>query len=385
MPRAPRTKKISAGKTYTHVSDLERKIILNMLKAGITWAIIKKVTGRGNGAVQACIEKGYPRARKHGAATRKVRKPIKITPVLGKRLLQTLDAMLKAAKGRREITAAHLKVRADVDACDKTVRQYLKRNGIIFKKLKEKILLSKEDKCKRKSWAAKRSTRTRAAWLNVPHGIIDNKKFSIYRNGKGRDFAARRACRGAYQKKNVRGKALEDHLVKPKATIPYPSKGVIVSAGVINGKIRMWDYVTHKSWCGAAAAKMYSGPLAKALKKAYPHAKRWTIIEDGDPAGYKSTKGMDAKKATGIITDDLPPRSPDLNVLDYSLWHAINERMREQERSFDEKKKETREAYLARLRRTALGLPSPVVKKAVMDMHRRVRLAVAAKGGVFLE
>ena len=74
-----------------------------------------------------------------------------------------------------------------------------------------------------------------------------------------------------------------------------------------------------------------------------------------------------------------------MNVLDYSLWHAINERMREQERSFDEKKKETRESYLARLRRTALGLPSSVVKKAVMDMHRRVRLAVAAMGGVFLE
>ena len=39
----------------------------------------------------------------------------------------------------------------------------------------------------------------------------------------------------------------------------------------------MWDYVTHKRWCGAAVAKMYSGPLATALERAYPHAKGWTI------------------------------------------------------------------------------------------------------------
>ena len=72
-------------------------------------------------------------------------------------------------------------------------------------------------------------------------------------------------------------------------------------------------------------------------------------------------------------------------MLDYSLWHSMNERMREQERAFPMKKKETREAFLARLRRTALGLPSSVVRRAVMDMHRRVRLAVAAKGAVFIE
>ena len=130
---------------------------------------------------------------------------------------------------------------------------------------------------------------------------------------------------------------------------------------------------------------MYSGPLAKALKRAYPLAKRWTIIEDGDPSGYKSSAGKAAKKKARISTDDLPPRSTDFNVLDYSLWHAINERMREQERAFSVKKKETKEEYLARLRRTALGLPASVVKRAVMDMHRRVRLAVAAKGAVFIE
>ena len=62
-------------------------------------------------------------------------------------------------------------------------------------------------------------------------------------------------------------------------------------------------------------------------------------------------------KKTRIFTDDLPPRSPEFNGLDYSLWRAINAGMREQETNFSAKKKETKAAYLERLRRTILGLP----------------------------
>ena len=35
----------------------------------------------------------------------------------------------------------------------------------------------------------------------------------------------------------------------------------------------------------------------------------------------------------------------------------------------------------ARLRRTALGLPESVVRKAVSDMYKRVRKVIAAGGG----
>ena len=110
-----------------------------------------------------------------------------------------------------------------------------------------------------------------------------------------------------------------------------------------------------------------------------------TIIEDGDPSGYKSSAGKAAKKKARISTDDLPPRSPDFNVLDYSLWHAINERMREQERAFSVKKRETKEQYLARVRRTALSLPEAAVKRAIQDMHQRVRVAVRFKDGQYIE
>ena len=55
---------------------------------------------------------------------------------------------------------------------------------------------------------------------------------------------------------------------------------------------------------------MYDGPLLKFLEKAYPsHPKkvsgnkrysRWSVLEDNDPIGYKSTAGKDAKKRVGI-------------------------------------------------------------------------------------
>ena len=77
-----------------------------------------------------------------------------------------------------------------------------------------------------------------------------------------------------------------------------------------------------------------------------------------------------------------PPRSPDFNVLDYNLWAEINKRMREQQAKFLEGKKETKEKYMNRLRRTALALPTSVIKKAVGDMSRRVALVSKAKGNL---
>ena len=151
----------------------------------------------------------------------------------------------------------------------------------------------------------------------------------------------------------------------------------------------MWEYVQGR-WNGTTAAAMYKGPLLKAMAKAYPeHARsaraRWLVLEDNDPAGYKSSKGVAAKVEAGIRAESLPCRSPDLNVLDYSLWHTINLRMRKQEKNFPLQFKESEEQFKERLKRTALGLPAAVVSKAVRDMHRRVRMVLTEKGDLFNE
>ncbi len=82
---------------------------------------------------------------------------------------------------------------------------------------------------------------------------------------------------------------------------------------------------------------------------------------------------------------DLPKRSPDLNVLDYSLRSQISTRMREAERKWPVGFKESREECKARLRRTALGLPKSVVGKAVVAMKRRLQKLKAAEGMYFEE
>ena len=95
--------------------------------------------------------------------------------------------------------------------------------------------------------------------------------------------------------------------------------------------------------------------------------------------------GPVAWPAQGFVTLDLPRRSPVLNVLDYCLWHEINQRMRQAERGFPKDKKETADEYKARLRRTALGLPTSLVTKAVKDMRRRTQDLVNVKGRLFTE
>ena len=169
----------------------------------------------------------------------------------------------------------------------------------------------------------------------------------------------------------------------------FPAKGVTVTAAVIKGRIRMWNYVDG-TWNGQTAADMYRGPLVKAMRKAFPdHAKKpgakWEVLEDNDPTGFKSSKARAAKKEVGIEEDALPRRSPDLNVLDYALWHEINVRMRKQESSWPSDKRESADEYKKRLRKTALGLPESFVSKCVGDMARRCNLLVKRRGKLFRE
>ena len=178
-----------------------------------------------------------------------------------------------------------------------TLRKAFHDRKIKFYKLKEKPLLEPEDVTERLVWATVHSRRSQADWVTKPHAVIDNKSWQLITNQKARGWVARRAVRGAYQQK---GSPPKPHVVKPKGT---PSKtkfpSVQVTAAVIKGKVRMWRYVKG-TWTGAEAAAMYK-ELRKVLKKAYPnHKGKWSIIEDNDPTGFKSKKGLAAKAKAKI-------------------------------------------------------------------------------------
>ena len=294
--------------------------------------------------------------------------------------------MLRRADATKEVTLAMVLKKVALSVSEKVARQAFHEHGIFFHALFEKPVLESEDAPARQEWARQCLRRTKKDWLKKPHGIIDNKTFPIYYTKAGRAHAARRNVRGVYRKA---GAAPEPHLVRQKSTVKFPAPSVMVTAAVIKGRIRMWDYVDGP-WTAAAAAKMYTGPLRRALKRTYPEVEatrggKYVVLEDNDPAGYKCRAGFAAKKTARIITEDLPRRSSDLNVLDYSLWHEINARMRKQEAAFPANKKETKDAHLLRMRKTAVGLPTKFVEDAVASTHKRVRNVVAAKGGVFTE
>jgi hypothetical protein len=120
-------------------------------------------------------------------------------------------------------------------------------------------------------------------------------------------------------------------------------------------------------------------------KKASPKQRRWTVLEDNDPTGFKSTKAIRAKAEVGIETFHIPKRSPDLCALDYAVWTQVNKRMRRQEKNWPKGKRESRAEYATRLRRTALRLPKSFIDASLGDMRRRCQLLFEAKGHHFEE
>ena len=147
----------------------------------------------------------------------------------------------------------------------------------------------------------------------------------------------------------------------------------------------MWKIIDGRRWNGDIASDMYRGPIRETLQRACPRKRRWRVLEDNDPAGFNSRKGVQAKCAARIVSFDIPRRSPGLNVCDYTLWHEINRRMRKAEAKWPKCRRKTRVQYLARLRRTALRLPTRFIQKSIGDMRRRCARLYDVRGGHFEE
>ena len=108
-------------------------------------------------------------------------------------------------------------------------------------------------------------------------------------------------------------------------------------------------------------------------------------MEDNGPTSYKSTAAFSAKSGVNIHVVEMPLRSPDLNPLDYSVWSDITRKMCFQEGRWPKSKKETRKAFLARLRRTAKSLSADYVNKVTGNLESRLKLLRKATGRHFVE
>lgn len=299
-------------------------------------------------------------------------------------IVKVLRAMVKKADAKREITMAMLKKRAKVQCCQRTIRRALAKKNIKFRKMRTKPLLTKTDRRLRMAFARKYEDMPASWWLQVIDMHEDEKNWPAYVTARGRDYAAMREVRGVYR---APGQGLDEaYVVAPKELRFNPGcKSVKIAGGVgKNGKVLLWhDY--GRRWSGKVAAAMYKGPMLAALKRSFPRRRRFTLLEDNDPTGHQSKAGVAAKRQSGITVFRIPPRSPDLSVMDYAVWKPISRKMRAQERKMPKGKKETRGEYANRLARAARSLKPDFVKKAIKSMKRRCQLLYKAKGGHFEE
>lgn len=251
---------LAMGKSFQQVDATERRLIKQMVKEGIPWTTIQRITKRSPDTINNVLNcNSVPQGS--GA-------PIQFSAKDLDKVLKVTEALVRKADAQQEITLSSIVAKAGVNVCERTVRDGMKDKKYSFLKLKEKPLLTDDDVAKRKLGTGAHKRRSRLQWVQTPHAIIDNKKFPKTNCPKSREYTARRSVRGAYMKKGSQPKRW---LVKPKNgsnTVKYC--GVTVAAGVIKGKIRFWHYVNGR-WTAAEAERMYN-KLHKALTKSFPFA-----------------------------------------------------------------------------------------------------------------
>ncbi|CAK0845543.1 unnamed protein product, partial [Prorocentrum cordatum] len=204
---------------------------------------------------------------------------------------------------------------------------------------------------------------------------VPNKK-----NAMTERFAARVWLAPLPQEARV--KASSGHVKPRKSNKSSFGKNVNVAVAISAKKVLMCRVMGGR-WNAATAAEMYQEALAPALRKANAKSRSVLILEDNDPTGYKAKLSKEAKEKVECIP--FPKRSLDLNPLDYGFWSMINKRLRGQEAKFPPSKMESRAAFIRRLKRTIMRVPSATLEPLVQSMKRRCNALLAAKGADFEE
>ena len=374
------------GKSFKKVSARESELMRTWSSEGMGPKAIGLRLRRSTDTVYKHVFV-KPKNARLGRKQPKLGRPVSIPKEMWPKIQKCYVDMIQKAKSCTEVTASMIKRRLRLKCSVKTLSREFASHCVKFRPLYSKPTLLGSDVDERKDFEIEYGCKTKQQWQRgsngCPHAIIDNKVFQVYLNGRFRDLGARRRVRGAYRGRNAN--YMSGYTKPPKSLKQNTgAKSVQVTCAVGAGRVLMWHVVPER-WNADAAVHMYTKPLLTALKKQYPTVRRFRVMEDNDPTGYKCNAAKAAKIDAKIDVVKMPPRSPDLNPLDYSVWAEINRRMRKQEQSWPMSKKESRKAFLGRLRRTAMKLPTEYIDKTIGNLERRCQLLKEAKGGHFAE
>jgi hypothetical protein len=297
-----------------------------------------------------------------------------------RRLTKFLDKENKKTNLGIEITASILKRKLKFRGIsDETLRRALAKAGYRWLRPRRAADLTKEDRKDRKKFCAK--------YMNFPISVLkrkfglclDEKTFVWRSMPAGRMYERRKEVRGAYAKKDKRGKRIPPTRPGGK-NAPGRSKGgkIGVCAGFVDNRMVLWH-----AYKGCISAKKFcSSGLRRALEGSKEMGKRGTRVILMDNCKAHRAKKTDAfLDDLGVNCIDFPVRSPDLMPLDFTIWRALLYRLRRQEEKI--KGRETLGAFKARLRRTAMRLPEDFFDRVWGEWRRRLRRCHEAGGGHF--
>jgi hypothetical protein len=275
-------------------------------------------------------------------------------------------------EGLRELKRRGIKPRQVTWTADTLGKLMRKHKGVRKIPGRQRISRTTDEEKARYAQGQVWGKRPGSFWSEEVHAYIDTKKFIAPTTAN-----QRKRCRQARVYYHLR-KASEG--TRPEMIVPKRGRmlmgipSVEITAAVAKNRIVMW-HESKKPWNGKAAAIMYR-ELGQKLRRAWGQRSSYRVVEDGDPKGFQSNKGIKSKKQANIVSWKLPPRTPEWMPLDFCLWHEIEERLYKQK----VKGRESLASFKARLRRTALSLPKALVAKCLASMKKRIRMTVKEKG-----
>lgn len=373
MPR-----KVQKKIAFRHYSDEEKEFLAKWHEEGKTPTEMAELLGRDLSSVFRHVK-----AMSSKKKAKPVGRPPSLSPKEVDRIVSKAKDLIKVADSKYQVTASMIRTGARLTCCVRTVLDALHSRGLYLHPMREKPVRTEEDEQCRLEFATTYGTKPLSFWAKTVDAYLDNKWFPVYLNARGRAYAAKRTARGSFRSK---GEGLAKGHVKPRKNLKVNfGKSVMISAAISGSKVLVWHKVEGQ-WDAVNASFMYGKLLAPALRKAKPNLKRkFLVLEDNDPSGYKSKLAIATKAEHKIDVLELPRRSPDLNPLDYGFWAELNKRMRQQELTFRDTKKETRDEYIERLRQTATRMPAKFCKALVCSLKRRCSDLRAAEGRDFQE
>ena len=239
----------------------------------------------------------YKQARKETRGRPRVVKAKKLAA-----LFKARRELLRKAKKESEVTHTMIKKRARVKASNSVISRRFSEQGVKARPLRKKPNRKLETKRERVALCKKWVRHPKDYFRKKVDLVIDNKTFEAPGTPSGRSYQKQTKVRFTHR---TRGEGLHPLHTKPdqKRHRKNLGAGVKIMAGLSDDRVVMWEDVG-ANWNGEKAAKMYQTAVQKALLKCRPRkkpvkgkkGKGWLVLEDNDPAGYKSNLAKAAKK-----------------------------------------------------------------------------------------